>query len=72
MSDERKAAAFHRHAHPDPRGNGLGLGLAIVHRLATANGGRAALRDTPGGGLTVELHWPLAPPTPPPPATPPS
>lgn len=70
MSDERKAAAFHRYAHPEPRGNGLGL--AIVHRLATANGGRAALRDTPGGGLTVELDWPLAPPAPPPPAAPPS
>lgn len=55
MSDERKAAAFRRYGHPEPRGNGLGL--AIVHRLAAANGGRAALGDTPGGGLTVELAW---------------
>jgi signal transduction histidine kinase len=57
MSAERMAAAFHRYGHPEPRGNGLGL--AIVHRLAAANGGRAELRDTPGGGLTVDLEWPL-------------
>jgi signal transduction histidine kinase len=57
MGEERKAAAFHRYGHPEPRGNGLGL--AIVHRLAAANGGRAELRDTPGGGLTVDLEWPL-------------
>jgi signal transduction histidine kinase len=53
LSDERKRSAFHRYGHPEPRGNGLGL--AIVHRLAAANGGAAALRDTPGGGLTAEL-----------------
>lgn len=57
MSEERKAAAFHRYGHPEPRGNGLGL--AIVHRLAAANGGQAALHDTPGGGLTVSLQWPI-------------
>jgi signal transduction histidine kinase len=57
MTAERKAAAFHRYGHPEPRGNGLGL--AIVHRLTAANGGRAELRDTPGGGLTVDLEWPL-------------
>ena len=53
LSDERKRAAFHRYGHPEPRGHGLGL--AIVQRLAVANGGDAALSDTPGGGLTVEL-----------------
>ena len=57
MTEERKAGAFHRYGHPEPRGNGLGL--AIVQRLAVANGGRAELRDTPGGGLTVALDWPL-------------
>ncbi len=53
MSDERKQAAFHRYGHPEPRGHGIGL--AIVYRLAQTNGGDAVLRDTPGGGLTVEL-----------------
>ena len=67
MSDERKAAAFHRFGHPESRGNGLGL--AIVDRLTTANGGRASLRDTPGGGLTIELDWSHASPPPPPPPT---
>jgi len=37
---------------------GNGLGLAIVHRLATANGGKVALDQTPGGGLTVSLTLP--------------
>ncbi|MEY9874581.1 signal transduction histidine kinase [Streptacidiphilus sp. MAP12-33] len=43
------------------RESGTGLGLAIVHRLVSANGGRAALEPTPGGGLTVHL-WFLAAP----------
>jgi hypothetical protein len=38
---------------------GRGGGLAIVARLATANGGSAALSDTPGGGLTVTIDLPL-------------
>ena len=37
---------------------GSGLGLAIVQKLAAADGGRAELRETPGGGLdaVVVLH----------------
>ncbi|MFE1298359.1 sensor histidine kinase [Streptomyces sp. NPDC058731] len=56
MPDELKAVAFRRFGHP--RARGTGLGLAIVHRLVTANGGTARLRDTPGGGLTVVLDLP--------------
>ena len=59
MDEAAKAAAFHRHANAGARGNGLGL--AIVHRLATANGGAVRLADTPGGGLTIELDLPAAP-----------
>lgn len=51
-----RATAFRRFGNPQATGSGLGL--AIVHRLVTANGGTAALDDTPGGGLTVTLRMP--------------
>jgi signal transduction histidine kinase len=56
MSAQQQQAAFHRFA--STTGGGAGLGLAIVHRIVTANGGSAALSDTPGGGLTVVLDLP--------------
>ena len=56
MTARARAAAFHRFGNPEARGTGLGL--AIVHRLVTANGGTAALSDTPAGGLTVTLELP--------------
>ena len=57
MSREQQRAAFRRFATGRP--GGTGLGLAIVDRLATANGGSAAISDTPGGGLTVTIELPL-------------
>jgi len=57
MSADLQRAAFRRFA--SGRAGGTGLGLAIVDRLATANGGSAALSDTPGGGLTVTIELPL-------------
>ena len=60
MSSEQQQMAFRRFASSTP--GGAGLGLAIVHRLVTANGGSAALSDTPGGGLTVVLELPAASP----------
>jgi signal transduction histidine kinase len=57
MSGEQQRAAFRRFASGRP--GGTGLGLAIVDRLATANGGSAAMSDTPGGGLTVTIELPL-------------
>jgi signal transduction histidine kinase len=53
MSPAARSAAFRRFGNPEA--SGTGLGLAIVHRLVTANGGTVALRNSPGGGLTVEL-----------------
>ncbi|HEY2127104.1 MAG TPA: HAMP domain-containing sensor histidine kinase [Streptosporangiaceae bacterium] len=54
MSTRHQEMAFRRFFSTTP--GGAGLGLAIVHRLITANGGSAALSDTPGGGLTVTLR----------------
>ena len=54
MSPRHRDMAFRRFFSATP--GGAGLGLAIVHRLVTANGGSAALSDTPGGGLTVTLR----------------
>lgn len=59
MGPRAKEGAFRRFASSGAGGNGLGL--AIVHRLATANGGGVRLADTPGGGLTVELDLPGTP-----------
>ena len=60
MSEQQQRAAFRRFA--SGTAGGTGLGLAIVDRLAVANGGSAALSDTPGGGLTVTIEFPLAGP----------
>ncbi len=54
MDARHQEMAFRRFFSATP--GGAGLGLAIVHRLVTANGGSAALSDTPGGGLTVRLR----------------
>ena len=59
MTQAQRDAAFRRFASTS---GGTGLGLAIVHRLVTSNGGSAALSKTPGGGLTVTLDLPAAPP----------
>lgn len=36
---------------------GTGLGLSIVEALVESNGGELLIRDTPGGGLTVEMSF---------------
>jgi signal transduction histidine kinase len=58
MSEHARAGAFRRFGRSGTGGNGLGL--AIVHRLATANGGEVSLEQTPGGGLTARLDLPAA------------
>lgn len=57
MSADDRARAFGRFTSASP--GGTGLGLAIVQRLVTSNGGTAALEETPGGGLSVILDFPL-------------
>lgn len=39
---------------------GAGLGLAIVARIVERHHARLELLDTPGGGLTVTILWPVA------------
>ena len=53
LADDVKADAMRRFWRGDTTRPGTGLGLAIVETLATASGGRVALDDTEGGGLTV-------------------
>ncbi len=44
----------------DERTPGTGLGLAIVREVAALHGGRATVRQTPGGGATFGLELPEA------------
>src|SRR5262249_32932089 len=51
--------------------DGLGLGLSIVTAIAAAHEADLRARPLPGGGLEVEVHFPLLPPgEPPEPPTP--
>ena len=36
-----------------PGNDGIGLGLAVARGFVEAMGGRVAIEDTPGGGLTM-------------------
>jgi signal transduction histidine kinase len=39
------------------RPTGTGLGLSIVEALVDSNGGELLVRETPGGGLTIEMSF---------------
>ena len=43
-------------------GGGAGLGMAIVAAIVSAHGGSVGLEQTPGGGTTVRVALPVAPP----------
>jgi len=42
------------------KSGGSGLGLALVHRIASAHGGRVSLESRDGGGATFELRIPVS------------
>ena len=56
--------AFERFRRPDSgrarSDGGAGLGLAIVHAIALAHGGRAIVRNEPGGGALAGLEVPVS------------
>ncbi len=60
---EQRERAFEAFAQIDParatRGS-CGLGLAIVRRIVKARGGEVTLGEASGGGLEVELRFPIA------------
>lgn len=58
-SDKTRALERFVRLHPADT-TGSGLGLAIVRQIALQHRATLALLDTPGGGLTVRIHWPLA------------
>jgi two-component system sensor histidine kinase KdpD len=43
-----------------PAGEGVGLGLAVAAGLTAAVGGTLTAAETPGGGLTMAVHLPMA------------
>jgi two-component system OmpR family sensor kinase len=46
------------------KSGGSGLGLAIVAAIIHAHDGLISVDETPGGGLTVRVVLPAAPPLP--------
>ena len=45
-----------------PEGRGTGLGLAICHGIVQAHGGTIVARNIRGGGASLVVRLPLAPP----------
>ncbi|MGC5168674.1 sensor histidine kinase [Luteimicrobium sp. DT211] len=64
VSEEQARHVFERFYRADSSRNrasgGSGLGLAIVAAIVGAHDGHVAVRDTPGGGLTVRIEVPVA------------
>jgi signal transduction histidine kinase len=58
IAPERRAAALTRGVRLDESAPGSGLGLHIVAALSALYGGSVELRDSPQGGLRVQLNLP--------------
>jgi signal transduction histidine kinase len=60
LPEDQREAVLRRGARLDENAPGSGLGLSIVEELAKAYGGAVSLRESPWGGLEVELRLPQA------------
>ncbi|MGV0793560.1 ATP-binding protein [Mycolicibacterium sp. XJ1819] len=60
-SEQQAFAPFER-LGKDDSGINVGLGLSVASGFVEAMGGTISTSDTPGGGLTVEIDLPAAPP----------
>ncbi|MGX6647528.1 ATP-binding protein [Maricaulaceae bacterium MS644] len=63
VPDAMKGLIFERFTQVDSsdtrRNSGTGLGLAICRDLVKLAGGRIGVKDTPGGGATFWVEWPI-------------
>lgn len=53
-------AGFDTRQDQDSVAEGMGLGLESMRERARSTGGSLAIRSQPGGGTTVEVHWPAS------------
>lgn len=62
LSDQMKARVFEPFFRIDkaPTSVHVGLGMGIVRSIAQLHGASIALQDRPGGGLIVEVRFPLS------------
>lgn len=58
VSADRREQMFKPFQQLGDKGTGVGLGLAVAQGFAHAIGAKIIARDTPGGGLTMELRLP--------------
>ncbi len=59
IAPDQRDLLFERFVQNDRRGAGAGLGLSIVKTIADAHGAEIEISDTPGGGATLALKFPM-------------
>ncbi|HZY76057.1 MAG TPA: HAMP domain-containing sensor histidine kinase [Jatrophihabitantaceae bacterium] len=61
MAADRRTRTLDRFVTDRTGDGGTGLGLHVVNRLVSSDAGTISLTETPGGGLTVAIAFPLDP-----------
>ncbi len=59
VDPEQRENIFQRFKRSDRRGGGSGLGLSIVKRIVNNHNGTVEVVDTPGGGATFIIKFPV-------------